>query len=751
MSNAQDVKVGHTVENLQDPIGAFDDIKKDVEAEVHTEKEGESQAVDELVAAAVEETDDPATPVITFRFISMSIFWAVAVSGINQYMWFRALPIQLQTVAVQLLSFFMGKFLERALPTTKYHLPLIGEWTMNPGPFNKKEHCLINVFANAGFQSAYAVDIVVIQRAWYKQNWGAAYGILLVLTTQMFGYGIAGICRNILVYPPSMIWPTNLVSTTVRAFDIYGGRQRFFGLVFAGAFIWYWFPGYIMPIISSLSIMCWFAQTNPIVGNLGSGSLGMGIGNFTLNWSQVIAYLTSPLAYPTFAIANILVGALAIFWVITPWMYYTNFWDSKLFPILSSGNYAVLKNETTGEIYDIDRILTPEKTLNMTAYNEYSPLRLSTVFAFTYGVSFAALTCIFTHVLLYNGKDIWQRFRKSRTEDGDIHNKMMKAYPEAPLWWYFSLWLVTLAVSIFVAEYWETHLPWWGVMLAAAMAIITTIPIGIVTATTNNMPGTNVITELVIGYLLPGKPIANILFKTYGYIGQYQAITFLQDLKLGHYMKVPPRAMFIAQTAGTLVCGIIQYLVMDSIMTNAIKDDPANMSPNSQYPTPNAHVFYSASVIWGVIGPNLMFGPESLYSAMYWFFLIGFLLPIPAWLLHKKYPNFGWDNVHWPAILNGTLLIPPAAPVNYITWGIVGITFNHYIRKNRSRWWKKYNYVLSAALDCGTIVATLVIASLLQNGSYKADMPEYFGNRPFLDPATGDTQEYCRIDHGDLL
>lgn len=26
-----------------------------------------------------------------------------------------------------------------------------------------------------------------------------------------------------------------------------------------------------------------------------------------------------------------------------------------------------------------------------------------------------------------------------------------------------------------------------------------------------------------------------------------QGITFLQDLKLGHYMKIPPRAMFMAQ------------------------------------------------------------------------------------------------------------------------------------------------------------------------------------------------------------
>ncbi len=41
----------------------------------------------------------------------------------------------------------------------------------------------------------------------------------------------------------------------------------------------------------------------------------------------------------------------------------------------------------------------------------------------------------------------------------------------------------------------------------------------------------------------PGLPTAMMLFKTYGYITMYQALAFVKDLKLGHYMKVPPRTM----------------------------------------------------------------------------------------------------------------------------------------------------------------------------------------------------------------
>jgi hypothetical protein len=66
-------------------------------------------------------------------------------------------------------------------------------------------------------------------------------------------------------------------------------------------------------------------------------------------------------------------------------------------------------------------------------------------------------------------------------------------------------------------------------------------------AITNQQVGLNVITELIVGYALPGRPIAMMLFKTYGYITMAQALQFASDMKLGHYMKVRPRAMFFAQ------------------------------------------------------------------------------------------------------------------------------------------------------------------------------------------------------------
>ena len=62
-------------------------------------------------------------------------------------------------------------------------------------------------------------------------------------------------------------------------------------------------------------------------------------------------------------------------------------------------------------------------------------------------------------------------------------------------------------------------------------------------------PGYDIIAQFMIGYALPGKPIANLLFKIYGRISTVHALSFLADLKLGHYMKIPPRCMYTAQVS----------------------------------------------------------------------------------------------------------------------------------------------------------------------------------------------------------
>jgi len=273
----------------------------------------------------------------------------------------------------------------RVLPTREFNV-FGWKFTMNPGPFNVKEHVLVTIIANCGAGTAYAVDIIVIQRVFYKQDFGFVANLLLILTTQLVGYGMAGILRRYLVYPAAMIWPSNLVTVALfntlhRKEEILPGqwtRQKFFAVVAISSFCYFWIPAYIFPVITSLTLLCYIDPSNIVLSQL-TGSQGLGIGVLALDWNTITAFLGSPLITPWWAQVNIMIGFIMMAWFLVPIAYYLNIWDAKQYPILTSKLFT-----TDGYFYDTLSILTPAKTLDEAIYHSYGPLRISTFFAIRY-------------------------------------------------------------------------------------------------------------------------------------------------------------------------------------------------------------------------------------------------------------------------------------------------------------------------------------------------------------------------------
>jgi OPT oligopeptide transporter protein len=73
-------------------------------------------------------------------------------------------------------------------------------------------------------------------------------------------------------------------------------------------------------------------------------------------------------------------------------------------------------------------------------------------------------------------------------------------------------------MSAITVEVWPTEVPIWGLLLAIFIAAFYLVPCGMIQAITNQQVGLNVITELIVGYALPGKPVTMMIFKTFGYI-----------------------------------------------------------------------------------------------------------------------------------------------------------------------------------------------------------------------------------------
>jgi len=70
-------------------------------------------------------------------------------------------------------------------------------------------------------------------------------------------------------------------------------------------------------------------------------------------------------------------------------------------------------------------------------------------------------------------------------------------------------------------------------------------------------------------------------------------------------------------------------------------------------------------------------------------------------------------------------MIPPATPMNYISWVIVNFIFNFMIKRRWSGWWTKYNYVLSAGLDIGLAIGTLFIFFVFTY--HEIEFPSWWG------------------------
>jgi hypothetical protein len=153
------------------------------------------------------------------------------------------------------------------------------------------------------------------------------------------------------------------------------------------------------------------------------------------------------------------------------------------------------------------------------------------------------------------------------------------------------------------------------------------------------------------GLSSPASPSPTSSSRRTGYVSPSQAVSFLADFKLGHYMKIPPRSMFLVQLVGTVVAATVNlgvaYWLLGSV-PNICQD--TLLPANSPWTCPNDRVFFDASVIWGLVGPRCIFGALGNYVTLNWFILAGAAGPAIVYALHRAFPAKRWIRmVNLPA------------------------------------------------------------------------------------------------------
>ncbi|PNP47306.1 hypothetical protein TGAMA5MH_01122 [Trichoderma gamsii] len=683
------------------------------------------------VRSVVDNKDDPTMPCSTIRAWVLGIFFSGAIAFINGFFGIRQPAISVTSNVPQLLAYPLGKLWEKTLPDVG--ITLFGtRHSLNPGPFNKKEHMLITLMASIAKSTPYTHYIVWIQFLphFFNQSWAINFGyqILIALSSNFIGYSLAGICRRFLVYPSYCVWPQALVTIALNsAFHSEGNapalgpfgkiwtmsRFKFFFYAFTLMFVYFWFPNYIFAALATFSWMTWIAPNNPSLTYITGSNNGLGLNPFpTFDWN-VLTYNVDPLMVPFFSTFNLFIGMFFSMFIVIA-VYFTNTYNTAYLPINSNKPY-----DHYGNRYNVTAILDDRGIIDNVKYQAYSPPYLSAGNIIIYMFFFSAYTAALTYGFLYHRleiamgfKDLINSFRPSKRDEVekgqilDVHNRLMKKYKEVPEWWYMIVLVVSVALGCAAIAHWPTHTSPGVVFYGIALCLIFMVPTGIIYAMTGIEVSLNVLAEFIGGSFVEGNALAMCFFKTYGYVTCSHALYFSNDLKLAHYVKIPPRFTFFAQMVPTLVStfvcvGIVTYQVhLEGVCT---KDAPF------KFVCPGENTFFTAAVLWGTVGPKKIWGVGGQYSETLLGFPLGVAVVVIFWLLGKYFPRSRVLRSTHPVVLlfGGLQWAPynltymwPAVPVAAFSWV--------YIKKRYLALWSKYNFVLSAAFSAGIAISAII-------------------------------------------
>ncbi|KAF8182489.1 peptide transporter MTD1 [Mycena galopus ATCC 62051] len=702
---------------IADPVAeVYHDVR-----EIDLDEEGKERPIVTDVDVAtrlISLEDDPTLPAFTFRMwflgLGLSCFGAV----LGQIFYFRPQTISVSQLFLQILAYILGVVMQEVIPgpgNTRYGFktPDNAFWRfMNPGPFNMKEHVAITIFASTAGGSALAISVFAADDLYYGTEPNVAVGVFTLIGSQLMGYGLGGIMRAFLVYPTYMVYPSLL--PTVQLFDaLHRGKKiflqkkrvRFFWSCFIGIFCWEWFPEVTL---TGISIFCLADRKNAWVSRIfggASGNEGLGLFALCFDWNYVgssLGALFTPLSTQLSLYFGTLICIIAFCA-----LYADNVWNGQ--------NFAWLSQELfyeNGTQYNQLAILDQNFRLDKAALDVQGLPWFSSSQVLTKIGTNLSIGATVTHVILWYGKDIIEVIKRYRAGDAyDPHLAKMKE--KVPMWWYIVIFFASFGMAMATIYTGHSGMPWWGLVVGIIISAVFLPFVVTVYAITGFSTSMQNLVQIIGASLMPGSPQTNM----------QQALALVQDLKM-QYTKLPPRVTFTVQALGSVVGSLLNYVIMKVIISSH-REILLDVQGSNIWSGQQVQTFNADAVSWGALG-NILYAPSGRYGIVPFSILIGLVVPVPFWIVHRFFPKLGANHVVTP-ILCWTL--------GYLSVGINSSVFStfllavfsqFYLRRYRPRWFRKYNFLLSAALDGGTQVMVFVFTFAVGGGSGQVvNMPNW--------------------------
>ncbi|KAH6639911.1 oligopeptide transporter-like protein [Truncatella angustata] len=693
---------------------------------------------------------DDGEPALTFRSVFLATILAAFQSVMNQIYTFKPTAVTISGTFIVLIGYFVGNAWAAFLPRgdrfearwrQKGGQGVPPRWIriisfFNHGHWNLKEHAICAITATSASNASASIMVFAAQDLFYDLPLSATTVILSTISIGLFGYGICGILRPICVWHVDAVyWSTLPTIKTLQGLhwqDVKNSKPlRFFWYSFGGMFFYEFFPAYMWPWLNSISIPC-LASMNAtgekasVLTNLFGGATnneGLGLFSITLDWQYITSFSTSlPLSLQIHSTLGYFVCFIAMLGI-----YYTNGWDSRSLPFMST---RLLTDE--GSRYPVAKVFVGG-VLDEEALAEYGIPRLTGSFAFAMFMANAAIGALIAHCILFWGGDVIRAYKSAKQGrfDDRHHAHMAKRYKEAPWWWYIAVLVFSFILGLVTVIKENITLPAWAYVVSLLLGIVIAPFSTILYSRYGNGIATNNLSKMLAGLILPGRPIGNMYFAAWSHNVISNCVNLCNDLKMGEYLKIPPRVMFLTQIYGTILGGFINYAIMTSIV-NSHRELLADTNGNSSWSGATMQSYNTNATSWALA--------KYLYKsgAKYAMVPIGIAIGAGAVAVHRafvyfvpKIRGFSTNEINLPQFIQYAGFIPYNASQTCVIFSqiIAGFFTQFYLRNYRPRIFKDYMYLITGALDGAALTALFILSfAVFGAGGPSVTFPTWWGN-----------------------
>ncbi|KAJ4007720.1 hypothetical protein NW752_010389 [Fusarium irregulare] len=685
---------------------------------------------------------------LTFRSLLLSSGLACFQAVMYQIYTFKPTMITIQGTFIVLISYFIGNAWAFALPRgDKFearwraggNTGSIPFWLkvikfINPGPWGLKEHAICAITATSASNAAESVQVFAAQDLFYNMPLSPTTVILSTISIGLFGYGLCGVMRPVAVWHVDAVFWSNL--PTVKTLQGLHWQEvkdskplRYFWYSFTGMSLYEFFPAYIFPWLNSVSVPCLAAmkatgnKAKHLTHIFGGATNNEGLGLFTvsLDWQYITSFNTS---LPLPLQAHMAVGFFVCY-IVMLGIYYGNGWGAKSLPFMSTR--LLLENGTTYPIAEVFEggVLNEQRLLNI------GLPRLTGTFAYAMFMANAAIGALILHCILFWGKDVVKAFKSAREGryDDRHHEHMAKNYKEAPWWWYITILVGSFILGLIVVIKENITLPVW--------AYIVSLVVGSVIAPV-----------MLAGLMLPGKPVGNMYFAAWSHNVISNAVNLSGDLKMGEYLKIPPRVMFLTQIWGTILGGFINYAVMISIV-GSNRDLLKDGDGNSSWSGATMQSYNTNATSWALAGYLYKIG--GTYELVPFGLLVGASLVVVHRIFYKvqllhfnfyktqtdtfqffpKIKNFDVADINFAQFIQFAGYIPYNQSQTCVILSQLGSGFfvQYYLRNYRPRIFRDYSYLVTGAFDGASLTVLFILSfAVFGAGGPGHPFPTWWGN-----------------------